>query len=102
MSRKNNNYSFETKLKAVKMYLDDGISSNRIAKLLNLSCKNRVLLWVKRYNELGEDGLRERRGSTKSILRGRPKKKFNSIEEEMERLKAENEYLKKLLESRRA
>ncbi|WP_243448925.1 hypothetical protein [Clostridium perfringens] len=46
------------------------------------------------------EGLKERRGSVKSPLRGRPKKNFNSIEE-MEKLKAENEYLKKLLESRK-
>ena len=93
MSRKNRNYSIEIKLKAVKMYLEEGLSSSKIAKLLDLSSKNRVLLWSKRYEEFGMEGLKERRG--------RPKKNFNSIEEEMEKLKAENEYLKKLLESRK-
>ena len=42
----------------------------------------------------------ERRGNVKSPLRGRPKKNFNSIEE-IEKLRAENEYLRKLLESRK-
>lgn len=101
MSRKNKNYSIEIKLKAVKMYLEEGLSSLQIAKLLDLSSKNRVLLWSKRYKEFGIDGLKERRGSVKSPLRGRPKKNFNSVEEEMEKLRVENEYLKKLLEYRR-
>ncbi|MGU8479154.1 hypothetical protein ACV3R5_17290 [Clostridium perfringens] len=46
------------------------------------------------------DGLKERRGSVKSTFRRRQTKNFNSIEE-MEKLRAENEYLKKLLESRK-
>ncbi|MDK0534959.1 transposase, partial [Clostridium perfringens] len=97
MSRKNRNYSIEIKLKAVKMYLEEGLSSLKIAKLLDLSSKNRVLLWSKCYEEFGMEGLKERRGSVKSPLRGRPKKNFNSIEKEMEKLKAENEYLKKVV-----
>ena len=60
-----------------------------------------MFLWSKHYEEFGIDGLKERRGSVKSPLRGRPKRNFNSIEEKMEKLRAENEYLKKLLESRK-
>ncbi|MGU8559882.1 hypothetical protein ACV3P1_16865 [Clostridium perfringens] len=59
-----------------------------------------MLLWSKRYEEFGMDGLKERRGSVKSTFRRRQTKNFNSIEE-MEKLRAENEYLKKLLESRK-
>ena len=55
-------YTFRLKLKAVKMYIDRGMSSVAIAEELNLSSYKRVMLWVKRYNEFGEDGLRERRG----------------------------------------
>ena len=47
MSRKNRNYSIEIKLKAVKMYLEEGLSSSKIAKLLDLSSKNRVSFMVK-------------------------------------------------------
>ncbi len=101
MSRKNRNYSIEIKLKAVKMYLEEGLASSQIVKLLDLNSKNRVLLWWKHYEEFAIDGLKERRRSVKSPLRGRPKRNFNSIEEEMEKLRAENEYLKKLLESRK-
>ena len=52
-NRKNTNYSFDIKLKAVKMYLVEGIGSPTIAKELGLSSNKRVLLWVKRYNEFG-------------------------------------------------
>ena len=58
-------YSFDIKLKATKMYLEEGIGSATIAKKLNLSSNKRVLLWLKRYNELGEDGLIECRGTTR-------------------------------------
>lgn len=74
---------------------------DRIKKDLLKSTLKGVFLCSKRYEEFGMEGLKERRGSVKSPLRGRPKKNFNSIEEEMEKLKAENEYLKKLLESRK-
>ena len=79
------------------MYLEEGIGSTTIAKELNLSSSKRVLLWVKRYNEFGEDGLRERRGITRGLQKGRPRKRQLSLEEENQRLKAEVEFLKKLL-----
>ena len=41
MSKK---YSVELKMQAVKMYLDEGISSTRIAKELKLSTHHRVML----------------------------------------------------------
>ncbi|MGM8287821.1 hypothetical protein [Clostridium perfringens] len=55
MSRKNRNYSIEIELKPVKMYLEEGLASSQIAKSLDLSSKNRVLLWLKRYEEFGID-----------------------------------------------
>ena len=79
-TRKNINYSFDIKLKAVKMYLLEGIESPTIAKELGLSSNKRVLLWVKRYNELGEDGLKERRGTTRGLQKGRPRKREISID----------------------
>ena len=96
-NRKNMSYSFDIKFKPVKMYLEKGIGSTTIAKELNLSSNKRVLLWVKRYNEFGEDGLRERRGITRGLQKGRPRKRQLSLEEENQRLKAEVEFLKKLL-----
>ncbi|APU59231.1 transposase [Clostridium botulinum] len=97
MKSKQRNYSKEIKMKAVKMYLEDGMGSTRIAKELGLSSYKRVLLWAKNYQEFGEDWLEERRGKDSTVHKGRPNKKTKSIEEENLRLKAENEYLKKLL-----
>lgn len=97
MEQKQKVYSKETKLLAVKMYLEDGMGSTRIAKELNLSSYRRVLLWVKRFQEFGEAGLDERRGNGRGAHRGRPSKKESTVEDELLRLKAENEYLKKLL-----
>ena len=71
-NRKNMNYSFDIKLKAVKMYLVEGIGSPTIAKELGLNSNKRVLLWVKRYNEFGEDGLKERRGTTRGLQKVDP------------------------------
>ena len=96
-NRKNMSYSFDIKLKAVRMYLEEGIGSTTIAKELNLSSNKRVLLWVKRYNEFGEDGLRERRGITRGLQKGRPRKRQLSPEAENQTLKAEVEFSKKLL-----
>lgn len=76
MSRKNRNYSIEIKLKSVKMYLEEGLSSSQIAKSLDLNSKNRVLLCSKRYEEFGIDGLKERRGSIKSPLSVRTNRNF--------------------------
>lgn len=96
-NNKNMRYSFDIKLKAVRMYLEESIGSSTIAKELNLTSNKRVLLWVKRYNEFGEDGLRERRGISKGINKGRPRKQELSLEEENRLLKAEIDYLKKLM-----
>lgn len=91
------NYSFDIKLKAIKMYLKEGIGSTTIARELSLSPNKRVLTWVKRYNEFDEHGLKERRGTIKGLYKGRPRKRELSLDEENKRLKTEVEFLKKLL-----
>ena len=91
------NYSFDIKLKAVKIYLVEGIGSPTIAKELGLSSNKIVILWVKRYNEFGKNGLKERIGTTRGLQKGRPRKRELSLKEENQRLKAEVEFLKKLL-----
>ena len=65
--QKNMNYSFDIKLKSVKIYLVEGIGSPTIAKELGFSSNKRVFLWVKIYNEFGKDGLKERRGTTRGL-----------------------------------
>ncbi|NFO12599.1 helix-turn-helix domain-containing protein [Clostridium botulinum] len=101
MSRKQKENSFEIKLEAVKLYLEKNIGSTTIAKELGLTDGRRVMLWVKRYKEFGEDGLKERRGAAKGLSKGRKRFKELTLEEENIRLKAEIEYLKKLLQVER-
>lgn len=101
MSKKIKTYPLEIKLRAVKMYLEDGIGSTTIAKELQLSNESRVLLWVKRFKEFGESGLEEQRGKYKGSNKGRPRKQALSLEQENEKLRAEVEYLKKLLQIER-
>ena len=91
------NYSFDIKLKSVKIYLVEGIGSPTIAKELGLSSNKIVILWVKRYNEFGKNGLKERIGTTRGLQKGIPRKRELSLKEENQRLKAEVEFLKKLL-----
>ncbi len=95
-------YSKETKLKAVDMYLNQHIGANTIAKELGLSEKKRVYDWIKKYQAEGAKAFDVENRGIKSIgqtngsRRGRPKTKFSSIEEEVEYLRMENEFLKKL------
>jgi transposase-like protein len=99
MSRKNNTYSKEIKLKAVNMYLNGGHSYQSIATELNIKSKTQVEKWVNQFENLGESSFDvENRGKAKGVGKGRPKKNFSSLEEEVEYLRMENEYLKKLNE----
>ena len=86
----------QEKLEAAKMHVEEHIGCTTIANKFNCG-KNRILLWSKKYQEGGEEALRyETRGRSKT---GRTKnKKFNSIEEELEYVKAERDILKKTLE----
>lgn len=82
MSRINNKYSKELKLKAVKMYLEEGLASTKIAKELGIPNKNTVMMWVKRYNELGEDYFdTEIRGKHNNHIDWRKKKYLDSKDE---------------------
>lgn len=96
MERKYRKYTFEEKLQAAKMHVEEGIGCTTVANKFNCD-KKRILLWSRKYQEGGEEALRyETRGRAKT---GRPKNKtFNSIEEELEYVKAERDILKKTSE----
>jgi len=91
-------YSKEFKLKAVKMYLEEGFSMECIARELDLKDRSYLRRWLQNYKEFGKSGLEDRRGKTKSPHRGRPKKDPDSMEEKLLRLQCENDYLKALLQ----
>lgn len=79
-------YPLSVKLKAVRMFLEEGKTKAEIRESLGLT-KGRVKVWVKRYRDEGEAGLQKKRG--------RPQKQEESVEEELARLRMENELLKK-------
>lgn len=98
MSRKNQRYSKEVKLKAIKMYIEESKSVKEIVEELGLRDKGRVYKWLKLYREKGEVAFdEETRGKFRGARKGRPRTKFDSIEEKMKYLKMENEILKKRL-----
>lgn len=89
-------YSAEYKLLAVKRYIEDGMSYRRVAEEFQIH-EQMIMRWCKKYRELGVNGLEEQRGSYKGPSKGRPRTKELSKDDEILKLKAENEYLKKLL-----
>ncbi|PUA40832.1 transposase [Paenibacillus elgii] len=95
MGEINKTYSVEFKQKAVNMYLKQGMGYKSIAKELGITHRS-VQRWVKYFQEEGVKGLEEKRGKTTGPLKGRPRTREQSVEEELHRLRAENEYLKKL------
>ncbi|MBO9130770.1 transposase [Bacillus sp. 165] len=88
-------YSNQLKLKAVKQYENGYGSYVSISQEFGLRSSTQLKNWVKKYRngELFDD----QRGKSSSYhpFTGRPKTKFNSIEEERDYLKAQVEYLKK-------
>lgn len=79
------------------MYLE-GYSGSEVAKKLEVRNARRVTEWVSKARESGYGALEDKRG-LKS--KGKSKKEELAIEEKYERLKLENEYLKKLLDLKR-
>lgn len=60
-------YPTAFKLKAVKMYTEEGLGYNRVTKELNLISSSYIRRWVKNYREFGIEGLEERRGKSSSL-----------------------------------
>jgi transposase len=95
MGRIQQNYTVEMKFKAVQMYLENGMGYKRVARELNIP-EASVRRFVNRYEKEGMSGLADKQGTTKGLNTGRPRKTPLSPEQELVRLREENEYLKKL------
>ena len=81
-------YSFELKKKAVDMKLQ-GIPNAKIAEELGIQDVGRLKVWMKKYREQGDFGLMEHRGR---------RTEYKNLEREVQRLRLENDVLKKWLE----
>ncbi len=109
-SEKSISYSKDFKIKAVKRYLDEGVSSNQIFKDAGFNLdiigkevpKDCLYDWTRVFKTNGTDGLLvEARGRSKGG--GRPKNNWTNDKEKIEYLetkiaylKAENSFLAKL------
>lgn len=94
----NKRYTAEFKIKVVETMQKEKLSYSEAARQFEISDHHIVARWERIYLEEGEDGLRVERRGRKST--GRTPKLKKEVEEdliaEVQRLRAENAYLKKL------
>ena len=94
----NKRYTPEFKKQVVEAVIQDGLSYREAARIYEVQGHGRIESWERIYLEEGPEGLAiERRGRRST---GRPKKLPSKVEEdllaEVQRLRAENAYLKNL------
>ena len=97
--RVNKKYSGEFKQMVVETMQKEGLSYREAARRFEVSEHDRIISWERIYLEEGPEGLYIERRGRKST--GRPPKQLKpEVEEdliaEVQRLRAENAYLKKL------
>ena len=94
----NKRYTPEFKIKVVETMREEKLSYCETARQFDIRDHKIVASWERIYLEEGADGLRIERRGRKST--GRPAKLKKEVEEdlisEVQRLRAENAYLKKL------
>ena len=94
----NKRYTAEFKEHVVKTMLEEKLSYTETSKRFEINSHHRIQAWERIYLEEGAEGFQiERRGRGS---KGRPRKLEKQVEEdllaEVQRLRAENEYLKNL------
>ncbi len=91
-------YSPEFKIKVIETMRKEGLSHKEAARRFEILAHDAVAKWERIYLEEGKEGLYIERRGRKST--GRPKKLKKEVEEdliaEVQRLRAENAYLKKI------
>ncbi len=85
-------YTEEFKLKAVMKYVNGSKSYKQTAEELGIRNCSQLKVWVKKW-KAGEPF--DTREGASNPLKGRPRTKFKSVEEERDYLKAQVDYLKK-------
>ena len=94
----NKRYTPKFKIKVVETMQKERLSYNEASRMFEINSHERVKQWERIYLEEGKEGFNiERRGRKAT---GRPAKLKKEVEEdliaEVQRLRAENAYLKKL------
>ncbi|GAA0086348.1 transposase [Clostridium sp. MB05] len=91
MSIKHKTYSTEFKINAIEEYIKTGKSQKKICEDLNITSTSAFSRWVIQYNEKGPDSFYENEKPRREAAK-------ENKNDELTRLRAENEVLKKLLE----
>ena len=112
-SRKNNEYSFEFKLRVVELYLSSEVSYHDLALSQGIINPGLVVKWVNDFRIAGPDALRPKKKGRRKTLDSKSKTKtvvqsteiiqvdtsaehVKQLEDELLRLRIENAYLKEL------
>ncbi|MFF2908046.1 transposase [Paenibacillus sp. NPDC057934] len=82
-------YSYETKVEAIRLHVVEGWTYRRIMEKFGITDRHRLKDWMKKYKEFGEFGLIDHRGR---------REEYVDQDRKAQRLKRENEMLKKCLE----
>jgi len=92
-------YSRETKLKAIQEHVTNGTSFRRIAIELMLTDPKIVSDWVFLFKEKGEEAIKDTYSREAYKLHDDKilEKEYKKLLEDLQRTKAENEYLKKII-----
>ena len=102
VKNKNSSYDGEFKENVIRYMHDNHLSIQETSYHFNLGCSNVVAKWERIYYEEGPQALYQERRGRKTNMNSKPRKKKLSkeIEEDLiaenQRLRMENEYLKKL------
>jgi transposase len=82
-------YSHETKVEAIRLHVVEGWTYRKIMEKFGITDRHRLKAWMRKYRERGEFGLVDQRGR---------REEYVDQDRQVERLKRENEMLKKCLE----
>ena len=95
---KQTTYGVAFKEEAVRLYLEGKGSYRQLCEAFGIKDKRQLCNWVAkaRRGESLEDG----RGKATGPRKGRPRTRFDSLEEKLAYVEAERDYLKKLYRSR--
>ncbi len=97
-TNKNRTFSSEEKERIINRVLINNESACSVAIDEGLLSQGMLQNWIKKYNDIGYNIVERRRGRSPTMNKRVKSKKSETIEEENERLKKENLYLKAELE----
>lgn len=98
MGSKHRSYDYETKLSAVRDFLEGGLTKQEVMSRHSIACVTALERWVRSYREGGPEALRPRPKGRPRNGGGQPgaMSRERELEAENRRLRAEVAYLKKL------